>query len=144
MSLTLASRAARALPSSTPIIRSSIPQSRHLHASRQLRAGDSHGSHYDPPTGWLWGVPPGSKPEKEGWEGIWYWGFCGGLAVCVGAYAFKPDTKYVVAFHSCCAMVWGVGWLPGWEVWCGGGAREDEGLGRELGERIEAEARDEE
>lgn len=50
-------------------------------------------SHYDPPTGWFLGVPPGEKPLKEGWEGIFYWGFFGGLFAAGVAYAYKPDTS---------------------------------------------------
>ncbi|KAJ5815004.1 hypothetical protein N7474_006781 [Penicillium riverlandense] len=57
-----------------------------------LRAAD-HGDHYDPPTGWLFGVKPGQKYEKEGWEGVWYWGFIGSLVVAGVAYVFKPDTS---------------------------------------------------
>ena len=59
---------------------------------------DAHGEehHYDPPSGWLWGVKPGEKYQKEGWEGIWVWGFYGSLALGVVAYAFKPDTSYVL------------------------------------------------
>ncbi|CAI7644968.1 unnamed protein product [Penicillium manginii] len=57
-----------------------------------LRGGD-HGSHYDPPTGWLFGVRPGQKYEKEGWEGIWYYGFIGSFLVAGVAYVFKPDTS---------------------------------------------------
>jgi len=49
----------------------------------------------DPPTGWLFGVKPGEQYQKEGWEGVWYWGFFGSLAFAVVAYAFKPDTRYV-------------------------------------------------
>ncbi|KAH7068978.1 ESSS subunit of NADH:ubiquinone oxidoreductase-domain-containing protein [Paraphoma chrysanthemicola] len=60
--------------------------------SRQLRAG-GHESHYDPPNGWLFGVKPGEKYEKEGWEGAMYWGFCGAMAFGIVAYAFKPDTS---------------------------------------------------
>jgi hypothetical protein len=56
-------------------------------------AGDAHGSHYDPPSGWLWGVPPGQKAEKEGWETIFYWMFCGGCVAGAVGYAFKPDTR---------------------------------------------------
>lgn len=59
-----------------------------------LRAAD-HGDHYDPPTGWLFGVKPGQKYVKEGWEGIWYYGFIGSLLVAGVAYVFKPDTSYV-------------------------------------------------
>ncbi|CAN8098502.1 unnamed protein product [Discula destructiva] len=56
------------------------------------RAG-AHGPQYDPPTGWLWGVKPGEKAEKEGWEGLMYYGFGGSLFVFAVAYAFKPDTS---------------------------------------------------
>lgn len=59
-----------------------------------LRAAD-HGDHYDPPTGYLFGVKPGQKYVKEGWEGIWYYGFVGSLLVAGVAYIFKPDTSYV-------------------------------------------------
>ncbi|KAI9814384.1 MAG: hypothetical protein M1827_003240 [Pycnora praestabilis] len=56
---------------------------------------DAHGheSHYDPPSGWLWGIPPGEKKEKEGWEGIWIYGFFGSLGLAVVGYAYKPDTS---------------------------------------------------
>ncbi|KAF2103394.1 hypothetical protein NA57DRAFT_52915 [Rhizodiscina lignyota] len=61
-------------------------------ASRQ--AASSHEEdHYDPPTGWLWGIPPGQKYEKEGWEGLMYYGFVGSLILAGVAYAFKPDTS---------------------------------------------------
>jgi hypothetical protein len=68
-------------------------------ASRQfsqstVRNG-GHGHEYDPPTGWLFGVKPGEKYQKEGWETIWYWGFYASLGLAVVAYAFKPDTRYV-------------------------------------------------
>ncbi|KAI4233585.1 MAG: hypothetical protein L6R40_007036 [Gallowayella cf. fulva] len=55
--------------------------------------GDAH-SHYDPPGGWLWGIPPGQKQEKESWEWMWTYGFFGvcGLGTVVG-YAYKPDTS---------------------------------------------------
>jgi hypothetical protein len=51
-----------------------------------------HGDHYDPPGGWLWGLRPGEKYEKEGWEGLFYYGFYGSFVVAAVAYAFKPDT----------------------------------------------------
>lgn len=54
-----------------------------------------HGSSYDAPGGWLFGVKPGEKYEKEGWEGPIYWGLCGSMVAGVVAYAFKPDTRYV-------------------------------------------------
>lgn len=62
--------------------------------SHAVRSGD-HGSQYDPPSGWLFGVKPGEKYEKEGWEGPIYWGLCGSIGVAIVAYAFKPDTRYV-------------------------------------------------
>jgi hypothetical protein len=58
-------------------------------------ANHGHESPYDQPTGWLFGVKPGEKAEKEGWENIWYWGFYGSFALATVAYAFKPDTRYV-------------------------------------------------
>lgn len=70
--------------------------SRAFTSSQIVRGGDSHGSHYDAPGGWLFGVKPGEKYEKEGWEGPMYWGFCGSIAFAIVAYAFKPDTRYVL------------------------------------------------
>ncbi|CBF75681.1 hypothetical protein AN3655.2 [Aspergillus nidulans FGSC A4] len=58
-----------------------------------LRGGADHGDHYDPPTGYLFGVKPGQKYVKEGWENIWYYGFIGSLLVAGVAYVFKPDTS---------------------------------------------------
>jgi hypothetical protein len=55
--------------------------------------GGGHGPEFDPPTGWLFGVRPGEKAEKEGWEGLMFYGFCGSLVVFSMAYAFKPDTS---------------------------------------------------
>ena len=56
-------------------------------------ADHAHEEHYDPPSGWLFGVKPGEKAEKEGWETVWVWGFFGSLGLGVVAYAFKPDTS---------------------------------------------------
>lgn len=53
----------------------------------------THESHYDPPSGWLFGVPPGQKYQKEGWENTWVYGFWGSLLFGVVAYAYKPDTS---------------------------------------------------
>ncbi|KAK6850795.1 NADH:ubiquinone oxidoreductase 11.6kD subunit [Apiospora arundinis] len=53
----------------------------------------SHGPQYDPPSGWLFGVKPGEKYQKEGWETPFYYGFCGTFALAAIAYAFKPDTS---------------------------------------------------
>jgi hypothetical protein len=56
------------------------------------RNGGGHGSQYDPPTGWLWGVRPGEKPETEGWE--WPMYIFGASLVLTGvALAFRPDTS---------------------------------------------------
>ena len=66
--------------------------SRAFSASAARRAG-AHGPQFDPPTGWLFGVRPGEKAEKEGWEGLAYYGFCGSLVAFGIAYAFKPDTS---------------------------------------------------
>ena len=71
----------------TPPIRSSFS------TSVRLRGGGSHEPHYNPPTGWLWGTPPGQKYEKEGWEGVMYWGFCGSIGLAAIAYIYKPDTR---------------------------------------------------
>lgn len=61
-----------------------------------LRAGDhAHEDHYDPPTGWLFGVKPGEKYEPEGWENVWYYGFLGSILFGVVGYCYKPDTRCV-------------------------------------------------
>ena len=59
------------------------------------RVAGGHGPSYDQPTGWLFGVRPGEKYQKEGWEDIFFYGFYGSLAVFTVAYAFKPDTRLV-------------------------------------------------
>lgn len=81
----------RALSQSLRVLRK--PQNIQAFSTRSnLRAAD-HGDHYDPPTGWLFGVKPGQKYVKEGWENIWYFGFVGSLLVAGVAYVFKPDTS---------------------------------------------------
>ncbi|KAI0860885.1 ESSS subunit of NADH:ubiquinone oxidoreductase-domain-containing protein [Xylaria cubensis] len=57
------------------------------------RTSASHGPQYDPPTGWLFGVKPGEKYQKEGWETPFFYGFCGSLVLAGVAYGFKPDTS---------------------------------------------------
>lgn len=57
----------------------------------QRRAGGA--PEFDPPTGWLFGVRPGEKYKKEGWEDLMLYGFGGSLAVFAIVYAFKPDTS---------------------------------------------------
>lgn len=61
--------------------------------ARRGMAGDAHGHHYDAPNGWLFGVQPGEKAKKEGWENIFYWGFFGSMAVATVGWAYKPDTS---------------------------------------------------
>lgn len=51
-----------------------------------------HESHYDPPGGWLWGIRPGEKYEREGWE-IPFYIMCAGYVVAVIAYSMKEDTS---------------------------------------------------
>lgn len=86
----------RLLSLSKPLARSTsivtAQSSRALSSTVPLRAGD-HGSHYNPPGGWLWGERPGEKYEKEGWETLFYWGFCGSWIVAIIAYTMKEDTS---------------------------------------------------
>jgi hypothetical protein len=70
---------------------SSIAARRTFSTTRAQRAG--HGPSYDAPSGWLFGVKPGEKYQKEGWENLFFYGFCGSLAVFAVVYAFKPDTS---------------------------------------------------
>ncbi|KKA30035.1 hypothetical protein TD95_001535 [Thielaviopsis punctulata] len=61
--------------------------------SSALRRGGHGENDFDPPTGWLWGVKPGEKPEKEGWEGPVYYVFLPSFVLFAIALAFKPDTS---------------------------------------------------
>lgn len=82
-------RASRPLP----LVRvHNSPALRQFGSTIPHQSGDAH-SHYDPPSGWLWGIPPGEKREKEGWENVWIYGFFGGLLMAAVAYAYKPDTS---------------------------------------------------
>lgn len=86
-----ATRALRTTPVSSCI---RLAAAKSFSSSSACRAADhAHEDHYDPPGGWLFGVKPGETKEKEGWEGVWVWGFFGGLGLAVVAYAFKPDTS---------------------------------------------------
>ncbi len=67
--------------------------------SSPLWGGGHHGPEYDPPTGHLFGVRPGEKYQKEGWEGLFFYGFYGSIGLAVVAYIFKPDTSYVCPNH---------------------------------------------
>ncbi|MCJ1293262.1 hypothetical protein MMC34_004816 [Xylographa carneopallida] len=79
-------------PSATrPFTTTSPPKA--FSASGVRGADAPHESHYDPPSGWLFGIPPDEKYKKEGWENVWVWGFWGSLGVAVVAYAYKPDSS---------------------------------------------------
>ncbi|KAK0628914.1 ESSS subunit of NADH:ubiquinone oxidoreductase-domain-containing protein [Bombardia bombarda] len=88
-------RAARAVQRSTSTSTSTTTASSQMAAfsTTPRAAGGAHGSQYDPPTGWLFGVKPGEKYQNEGWEGPFFYGFCGSIALFTIAYAFKPDTS---------------------------------------------------
>lgn len=90
-------RAARASVTGSPAVSASASATVSFSTTAR-RAGGGGAPHYDPPTGWLWGVKPGEKYEKEGWENIFFYGFYGSLAVFTVAYAFKPDTSCVFLF----------------------------------------------
>ena len=69
-----------------------------LSTTTMCAASESPESRFDPPTGNLFGVPPGEKYQKEGWENLWVYGFWGSLLLATVAYCFKPDTSYVSIF----------------------------------------------
>ncbi|KAJ5476437.1 hypothetical protein N7475_002166 [Penicillium sp. IBT 31633x] len=69
------------------------PQNSQAFSTRSILRAADHGDHYDPPTGWLFGIKPGQKYVKEGWENVWYYGFIGSFLVAGVAYVFKPDTS---------------------------------------------------
>jgi hypothetical protein len=79
--------------STTRTLRAEPPSHAHPASSDGGHQDHHHGDHYDPPGGWLWGLRPGEKYEKEGWEGLFYYGFYGSFVVAAIAYAFKPDTS---------------------------------------------------
>src|ERR1700759_5158187 len=85
-------------PPSTSIVRGISRPTSHLRpsgrplSSTAARQG-GHAPHYDPPTGWLWGVPPGTKPKKEPWENLMIYGYCGSFVVAGIAYIYKPDSR---------------------------------------------------
>lgn len=73
-----------------------------LSSTTACRAGDhAHEDHYDPPTGWLFGVKPGEKYEPEGWENVWVYGFFGSMLFGVVGYCYKPDTRYEYPNATC-------------------------------------------
>ncbi len=89
--LTLRSHLTSTLPRPAAIAGAQRPLS--TTPPRSSGGGDDHGSHYDPPGGWLWGIRPGEKYEKEGWENLFFYGFYGSIGLACVAYAFKPDTS---------------------------------------------------
>lgn len=71
------------------------PAFRPLSSSATRSAGDhAHEEHFDPPSGYLWGIKPGEKYENEGWEQVWFYGFFGSLLFGAVGYCYKPDTRY--------------------------------------------------
>ncbi|ETI26695.1 hypothetical protein G647_10355 [Cladophialophora carrionii CBS 160.54] len=94
-----ASVLARPTPSSSRVAlaRTSIRTAATAH--NEHRGDDSHGhhasghdDHFDAPSGWLWGIRPGEKYEKEGWEGL-AWVFVASWVVAIAAYTMKEDTS---------------------------------------------------
>jgi hypothetical protein len=88
-------------PATSTMTKSITTTSAKAFSSSQKASAADHGAHeepYDPPSGWLFGVKPGEKAEKEGWEGLFIYGFFGTLGLGVVGYAFKPDTSYVLHF----------------------------------------------
>ncbi|KAH8592432.1 ESSS subunit of NADH:ubiquinone oxidoreductase-domain-containing protein [Bisporella sp. PMI_857] len=97
LALTRAANGLSAIPSRA-LLSSAPAQCRSLSSTSRKAAAveehhDEHHDHFDPPGGWLWGIKPGEKPEKEGWETIFYVGMFGSLGLAAIAYAFKPDTS---------------------------------------------------
>lgn len=93
---TLATRTVR-----TTAISTTRPFSISLARRAAAAAKDSHGehhddhgheSHFDPPGGWLWGVRPGEKREKEGWEGMFVL-MCVAYVAAFIAIGMKEDTS---------------------------------------------------
>lgn len=97
MSSIAASAAKRALATSSTSTVAAATVARRTFTSTVRRQGGGHGSPYDPPSGWLFGVKPGEKYKNEGWEKTFLWGFCGSLLVFACIVPFKPDTSYVFA-----------------------------------------------
>ncbi|KAK0707476.1 NADH:ubiquinone oxidoreductase 11.6kD subunit [Lasiosphaeris hirsuta] len=79
-----------AAPTTTTTTTTTVMTTRAFSSTPRVSGG---GAQYDPPTGWLFGVKPGEKYEKEGWENLFFYGFYGSLGVFAVAYAFKPDTS---------------------------------------------------
>lgn len=110
MASSLRTTALRRLAAANPTV-----AHRSLSSTPRRLGGDAHahGDHYDPPTGWLFGVAPG-KYQPEGWEKIWFWGFFGSLGLATVAWCYKPDTRYVDLFCNCLKCGVGDGARDGW------------------------------
>ncbi|KAK0533732.1 hypothetical protein OC834_000827 [Tilletia horrida] len=66
-------------------------------AARRYASG---GSHYNQPSGYLFGEKPppkGQKREKEDWENIWMYGMFGGMAFAGVVLLYRPDTTIQTA-----------------------------------------------
>lgn len=72
--------------------RKPLGSARSLSMTTRRQGGHGSESQFEPPTGWLWGVKPGEKPEAEGWEWPMYL-FGAAFLVTGVALAFKPDTS---------------------------------------------------
>ncbi|KAK4085235.1 uncharacterized protein Triagg1_225 [Trichoderma aggressivum f. europaeum] len=73
-------------------VRKPLVTARSLSMTSRRQGGHGNESQFEPPSGWLWGVKPGEKPEPEGWEWPMYL-FGASLLVAGVALAFKPDTS---------------------------------------------------
>ncbi|KAK5099455.1 hypothetical protein LTS08_006037 [Lithohypha guttulata] len=78
--------------STTPRLLATTAQTKGDHNAVHAEHDPHHDSHYDPPGGWLWGLRPGEKAEREGWEIPLYFG-CAGYVIAVIAYSMKEDTS---------------------------------------------------
>ncbi|KAH6614180.1 ESSS subunit of NADH:ubiquinone oxidoreductase-domain-containing protein [Boeremia exigua] len=76
-----------------PAARAFTPPSARAFSHSVARRGGGHEHHYDPPSGWLFGVKPGEEYKKEGWETATFYVFIPLMVVFIGVYAFKPDTS---------------------------------------------------
>ena len=99
-SIMSAPRALRSLarPASTllraaPLARAATPIAARGFSQSLAKRGGGGDHHYDAPSGWLFGVKPGEKYEKEGWENVTFYVFIPMMVIFVGVYAFKPDTR---------------------------------------------------
>ncbi|KAG8736632.1 hypothetical protein FRC12_017524 [Ceratobasidium sp. 428] len=64
--------------------------------SSGLRRYASGGTHYNQPTGYLFGEKPppaGQRRKREDWEFLWYTGMFGGMLFAGVLLYYKPDTS---------------------------------------------------